>query len=340
MHTTRIGPVLAGATVAWFTAITPASSARLYEIVPLDPPAGYSVFYPNAINSTGQVVGTAVNQDSGTERAAVWRGRSTAELVMPADGLRSAGTGINDAGLVVGEWEPASTESEIHAVVWDGEVMRDLGLQGRESGATGINAAGSVVGYERDSIGNAHAMLWEAGAGHRLDRFEVGFSNAVAINDNGQVVLTAYTSGAGGSPDSYLSAHAGALVWLGAFEATAFNNSGHVVGYRASPLPDLWGLLWQDGAPGPAGTQEHPLLPLGINDRGQVIGSTLTAAGTQHAVMWEDGVQTDLNDAIAAGSEWALWRATSINSAGQIVGDGLMNGTPRGFMLTPWTAGS
>ena len=56
--------------------------------------------------------------------------------------------------------------------------------------------------------------------------------------------------------------------------------------------------------------------PSDINSRGQVVGWAQTAAGTNHAFMWDDGVLTDLG--ALAGDES---RAFAINNAGLIVGD-------------------
>jgi probable HAF family extracellular repeat protein len=45
----------------------------------------------------------------------------------------------------------------------------------------------------------------------------------------------------------------------------------------------------------------------------------------------------DLNDLIPAGSGWELRSAAAINSSGQIVGEGLINGETRAFLATPAT---
>jgi probable HAF family extracellular repeat protein len=59
---------------------------------------------------------------------------------------------------------------------------------------------------------------------------------------------------------------------------------------------------------------------LGINDRGQVVGTSFnTASGGAHAVLWEDGEITDLG-VLPSGSHS---RASGINNRGQIVGQSL-----------------
>ena len=53
------------------------------------------------------------------------------------------------------------------------------------------------------------------------------------------------------------------------------------------------------------------------------------------AVIWENDVMTNLNTLIPDDSGWFLSSATSINTFGQIVGSGLINGQQHAFLLTP-----
>jgi uncharacterized repeat protein (TIGR01451 family) len=67
-----------------------------------------------------------------------------------------------------------------------------------------------------------------------------------------------------------------------------------------------------------------------------VVGSYFTPAG-ESAFIYEDGVLTDLNRLLPAGSGWQLGAAIDINDAGQVVGQGMHDGEGRGFLLTPTT---
>jgi probable HAF family extracellular repeat protein len=325
---------LLAVSVAFASVVGVAHSAipERYAISSLEPPLGYNDFRPSSISSAGEVVGTAIDGISGAPAGVIWRTGFAAELGLPS-GTVSHGVAMNDAGIVVGDSAIGPDVREIHAYQWDSGVPWDLGVAGHESGASSINSLGLIVGYERDSIGNAHAMLWEQGVGHRLDRFERGFSYAVAVNDAGQAAITAYASGPGGDAETYIAEN-GSLSSVGAFNATGINASGQVIGYEATPLPDIQGFLWDSSALRQIGDASTPFLPLAINDRGQIVGSTLTRAGAEHAAFWEDAVVLDLNEVVSGGDGWELWRATAINNAGQIVGYGTFSGQPRAFMLT------
>jgi probable HAF family extracellular repeat protein len=73
-----------------------------------------------------------------------------------------------------------------------------------------------------------------------------------------------------------------------------------------------------------------------ITDAGLVVGWSDTLSAGQHAFVWSAVMgMRDLNNMIAAGSNWTLIEAKATNAAGQIVGYGVHNGQVRGFLLIP-----
>ncbi|MBI2947476.1 MAG: immunoglobulin domain-containing protein, partial [Verrucomicrobia bacterium] len=74
----------------------------------------------------------------------------------------------------------------------------------------------------------------------------------------------------------------------------------------------------------------------GVNDFDQVVG-TATRGGLDRAMLVMAGETFDLNDTLPEENAWALERANAINSRGEIVGVGRLNGQPRAFLLVPAT---
>ena len=71
-----------------------------------------------------------------------------------------------------------------------------------------------------------------------------------------------------------------------------------------------------------------------VNTAGEIVGQSPNAAGTPHAFLWKSGTMQDLNDLVDPSSGWVLAAAYGINDSGVIVGDGYLDGSPRGFRLT------
>jgi probable HAF family extracellular repeat protein len=73
-----------------------------------------------------------------------------------------------------------------------------------------------------------------------------------------------------------------------------------------------------------------------INSLGQIVGSSNTTGGTD-AFIYLNGSMIDLNKQIF-DPNWQLISATGINDAGQIIGTGTHLGLARAFLLTPFTS--
>ena len=123
------------------------------------------------------------------------------------------------------------------------------------------------------------------------------------------------------------------------------NAAGQVVG-AATLANDVsqHAVLWTNGQIQDLGTLGGSnSAALAINAAGQVVGNSTTIAevvaggGTavQHAFLWDNGVMTDLNSLLPAGSGWFVFGALAINDAGQIVGNGIFKGQERACLLTP-----
>ena len=71
-----------------------------------------------------------------------------------------------------------------------------------------------------------------------------------------------------------------------------------------------------------------------INNRGQIVGTSMTASRNSHAFLWEKGEMTDLGTLPGAG-EFGFSVASGINNRGQVVG--FSTGAPDRFHAVLWT---
>lgn len=158
-----------------------------------------------AINNLGHVVGNSNDLPGATAYgdAFLWDG-TLHDLGRLFD--ESTALAVNDGDVVAGETSQVNHFS--HAFVYSGGVMHDIdcdtrgraafGCSGPGTGgsrADGINNAGQVVGEE-----NGRAFLWDA-TGGMVDLntlLPAGstdvLTNAVAINDSGQIIATGASS--------------------------------------------------------------------------------------------------------------------------------------------------
>jgi probable HAF family extracellular repeat protein len=312
-----------------------------YVVTDLGLRIGYpgNIGQPSSINYAGQVAGD--NLMSGT--AYVWDGAEAHDLGSLGS-MSSHATDINDSCQVVGWSADASLHN--HAFVWDPALgMRDLGtLGGTWSYGRGINNSGEVVGWSYTAVGTDRAFLWRNGVMTNLGTLGGDWSQARAINDYRQIVGGAVTSVGEGRAFLWQN---GVMLDLGTpggsgsySSPTGINNRGQVIG---SWGPNNRAFFWDDGVMLDIGNLGGSIntFALGINDLGQVVGSSEAPvpgwpARAYHAFLWERGTgMLDLNDLIAPNSEWVLGEAVATNNRGQIVGTGTYRGGGGVFLLTP-----
>ena len=130
--------------------------------------------------------------------------------------------------------------------------------------------------------------------------------------------------------------------------ASAINNVGQIVGSSGRTDPDTYEtfyrpFIYENGVMRPVPVPSSDSYGGDINDAGVVVG-TMRAGGAvspHHAFIYADGVVTNLNSLIPAGTGLHLAYATGINNAGQIVGVAYdAQAHYHAFLLTPVAPGS
>jgi probable HAF family extracellular repeat protein len=322
-----------------FLILVPLAAAQHYTVTDLGTFSGGAVSQGQGINTIGQVAGYArfANFNAHgffwTQRA----GLVDLGSIPPASNF-SVAQAINSFGDVVG-YSDYDQLLDSHAVLWSHGTFRDLGtLQGGTmSQANGINDVGEIAGWSNGTNISPHAVLWNKQGGMKdLGALSGGYSQAFAINLQGEVAGFSITQD-GSSHGVLWSKPSGmkALPPLSASDtsasANALNNLGQVVGGSGSTA-----VLWQNNKNHTA--QSLGVLPgqgwssaFAINDSTQVVGWSGFVA-----FLWtpSQGMQ-DLNTLIPSNSGWSLSLPLSINSRGQITGQGTINGQQHAFLLTP-----
>jgi probable HAF family extracellular repeat protein len=279
--------------------------------------------------------------------------------------------GINDRGEAVGFAETSvpdpdgedmcafGTKLTCRPFLWRHGHMTALPTLGGNNGqASAINNRGQIVGISETTVLDTGCppskpgktispVLWEKGEVRALPTVAGDPEGFVqVINDRGQAV---------GSSGTCTNIATHAVLWendtafqlpdLGrtGSDAYAINDHGQIVGYVQSPDgTTIFAAIWQHG-----GVTSIPTLPgdsaafaTGINNRGQVVGSTFNSTGWSHGFISQDGVMTDLNTLIPGDSNLFIIAASNINERGQISGMAtVMSGPDEGkihaFLATP-----
>ena len=254
--------------------------------------------------------------------------------------------------------------------IWENGVMTPLYPLpgGNNSFATGADNRRRVVGWAENGVQDSTCVgaqklqflpvIWGPAPGQiqPLPLFGDDTSgSATAINNRGQIV------GISGICDQAVGRRTAkhALLWdkgtitnlgnLGAelwITPMAINEHGDIVGFGATDASDLNGdylraFIWtrKDGMKriDPLPISDHVFSQAnGINEQGQVVGSSCTLAGACLGFLWQDGVIKYLKD-LVPGFTGAIINGQDINDAGEITGRAINPATGRitAFRMVP-----
>jgi probable HAF family extracellular repeat protein len=297
--------------------------AQQYSLIELDVPATATSTLALAINDNDQVVGQ-VSFSPSSNAPVLWNGTIATTLGV-AGGVAGAAQAINNAGVIAGTTYtmlPSGTYEQ-HAALWIGGVATPLPTLGGIGGnAVSINQLGQAVGWTIASADpSSRAVIW---AGATVT--DLGVGTARDINNLGQVIG--------------LSSGLGATLWNGTtatalginMQPVAINDAGEIVGNTDSrdPVtlrPKTTAKLWSAGTAvvltGPVNYQ-FTTVARGINNVGQIVGTSKNGNSTSVATLWNGTSALDLNTVLTAAQALhiKLLDAAAINDQGHIVVNG------------------
>ena len=277
----------------------------------------------------------------------------------------SEAVSINAKGEVAGRSgngisDPLVNAEEIRAVLWKNGEIEDLGtLGGNLSIATGINNASQVVGFSVNMTPDQFSLLyglggftngtqtrgflWQNGQMQDLGTLGGPDSQALALNERGQVTGVSYTNSTPnpitGLPtaDPFLWTEERGMIDLGTLggvwgTAGIVNNRGQVVGVssvvadpgacspNSSDVPNCHPFFWDNGELTDLSTQSSgggPISANALSESGEVVGTAaFPGRPFSDAYLWRKGVARDLG----AVADDCFSEAFAINSRDQIVG--------------------
>jgi len=316
---------------------------------------------PAAINSSGEVVGTALGNS-----AFIYQNGVTTDLNAIIGGVVSTARAINDEGDIVGAKgiSPVGNSGSVAYLYSNGQVTTFAPpadtLYTSSAEGTGINAAGQIVvraqyaGSDPNLQSHDHAFLYDHGTWTDVGSLGGSYVNTLAtgvigeqfgtgINASGTIVGYSITASPGADRAFTFDAqhnitNLGTLPGAHDSFATAVNDNGQVVGVAGQAvLYDAAGNIGLGTLPAPFnnGSRAND-----INNLGVIVGnsdSPVDKPPYSHAFIYENGVMTDLNSLIDPASGWTLSDAIALNDKGQIVGLGYLGSLNNleGFVLTP-----
>lgn len=242
-------------------------------------------------------------------------------------GHRSAATGINDEGDVVGS-SSLPGDSAAHAVLWSSGRTIDLGtLGGQNSYANGINKHGFIVGQSEAVDAASHATLWRQRKATDLGLQGGKSSTATAINDRGQIV--GFASGTQASSRGILwedksvavLAPASGQAWVSSMPV-ALNDRGQVAGTSLAVFADdRIATSWNAKGQATALEGATDSASLGINNAGTVVGYAGFHPGFSGSpTLWHGMAATLLQGLFANPQGRYEGKANAINNDGIVVG--------------------
>ncbi len=275
--------------------------AGLLQLIPGNP--GYA-----SINNSGQIATTVTTPGwPNFQRAEIVQNGQETPLPLPAGYQNSITTGINDAGDVTGyAYTSSGSSSAYYYHTGQMTLFGPVWPNGTSQTPTSINSSGAIVGTASSSD-MTDAFLYSNGKYQDLGGFGARQALPTAINDKGQIALNLIGKQVPIVSETPVHAYIDNNGQLTALQPLAGDNYTRV---------------------------------LAMNNQGVAVGFSYAKTDgllTDHAVVWQDGIATELTSATAKLNGFSLFSTASINNLGQITAKGWNADRQEfgSFILTP-----
>lgn len=276
------------------------------------------------MNDKGWVVGERVL--GGVYTAYLWRRGDTIRLT-PPDARFGEVVGVNERGEVLHSWIDAAGQGQ--AAIWrDGRTIPVEG--GGDQGVYQLNERGEVLlatGVWRR--GTVTPVVAPPGSDHTLIPLFLGDRGQVA---GPQLPVVPPGGGHPGPDRAFLWRRGEVTDVTGPFtfrDVVDLDRAGRILLRAAGPQGGWSTVLWDDGDSvdlGSLGGTTLGTYGLDLNDRRQVVGLAETAAGEEHAFLWDGGRLVDLHP--EAGTRSTAYHVNERGEAVGLLSSATVNGQP------------
>lgn len=243
---------------------------------------------------------------------AVWEAGTVTVCGKPEWANQSETGGINDLGVVTGQYGDVVVGPYPLAATWEGGQLTDISAKFPQPNQqpSGINNAGQIVGTM------SGAPVPDSGYAWRAFVYQDG-----AVVDLGEAPGCVNSHALDVSQAGHIAAYGWTSIW-----AKGVSDSHPWLGY-----------VWREGV----WTKLDPLpghdesQPTAVNSSGDAVGYSVATGGGTGRVIWVDGEPHKLALLLQPGLPGVPSQVMDLSDAGVIVGDGLKNGANRPARLVP-----